>query len=190
MKGFKLLGAGLLAGCALLLVALPVSAAWAKKAKPVLQLNEKGGPAVNEAPTYFAVVIAGCFSYNDGHLTGNDAKTVTAVTTSNVDECGFDKEMTGSISKVEVTTKGKLTLTGSLTVTKEVEEETGPCKYVFSKWKLNIKVPGPVEYGGTVTGKLDKKGSNKDCEKTAEKEVVVGLSPLENPAEYFEAVLT
>ena len=74
MRHVKVLGLCLAAVFAL--AAMTASAASAK-GKPVLQLNEGGTKAGNEAPTSAVVAFAQCFSYNGGHLTGNDAKTVT-----------------------------------------------------------------------------------------------------------------
>lgn len=197
MKRFKVLGVGFLAVCALSLVALPVSAAWAKT-KPVLQLNEGENAAANEAYTnlYAEFVNAECRTRNYGNLTGNDAATVKAVTTENQDECSEEAEeigtsVEGSLEKAEITTTGKLTLTGSLTVTLKAGHPDGPCKYVFSKWKLTSKVPGPVGWGGKIKAKLDKTGSNKTkgaCASTLEEEVNVHL--VDQHAKAFEAALT
>jgi hypothetical protein len=188
MKRFKLFGTGALAVCALSLAVLPVSSASA--AKSVLQLDEGATRAANEAPSFLTIEIDGCFSRDHGHLTGNDLATVTAVTTESEGECGIEgSSIAGSIEKAAVTSKGKFTLTGSLTVTEREDEPTGPCTYLFSKWKLKTTVPGPVEFSGTVAGKLDKAFSNnKDCAKKVEEEAVIRLRELTDGAP-FEAVL-
>lgn len=175
MKRFKLFGFGVLAVCGLSLAALPASSAFA--AKDVVQLNEGETKAANEAPASIEILIASCISRSEGQLTGNDLATVTAKATATEDEgCAEGKELTGSITQASLSSKGLLKLTGSLTLTKEIGEETGPCKYVFSKWKLKVAIPGPVDVEAAVKGKLVKAGSNKDCAKTAEKTANVGLA--------------
>jgi hypothetical protein len=185
MKRMKLFGTGALAVCALSLAVLPVSSASA--AKDVLQLNEGETKAANEAPASLDILIATCISRNHGHLTGNDLATVTQVTTDTEDgSCSENHSITGSITKASLSSKGKFSLTGSLTVTKEENEEAGPCEYLFSKWKLTAKAPGPVNIEANVTGKLVKAASNKDCAKTETKTITVGL---EDSLEPFNAVL-
>lgn len=189
MQRFKILGVGLLAVCALSLVALPMSAAWAKKAKPVLQLNEGETAAGAEAPALLAVDMTGCFPSSVGHLTGNDAATVKYVPTESEDGCGREgTSMTGGFTEVSMTDKGALTLTGSVTIAEEVEAEH--CSYTYKKFKLKLAIPGPVKYNGTASGKLDKAGSGKKCPKTGTTGLVVDLYALLGDFEPFTAVLT
>ncbi len=188
MRHVKVLGLCLVAVFAL--AAMTASGASAK-AGAVLQLNEGVTKAGNEAPASAVVAFAQCYSFNSGHLTGNDAATVTQVATATVNECAEGKELTGGFTSAAVSAKGTLTLTGSLTLTKEIGEETGPCKYTFSKWKkLKFTLGGPLNLETPVTGKLVKAGSNKDCAKTAAKEANVGLQYPSGPFEaVFNAVL-
>jgi len=184
MKGFKLLSAGVLAVCALLLVAMPVSAA---SAKSVLQLDEGETAAPPEAFAYIAFDLASCGPENVGHLTGNDAATIKLVTTTIEDECGREgSSMTGEIKEAELTSKGKITLIGSVTIKEEKEGQT--CSYTFSKFKnLAFTVPGPVEYNGSAAGKLTKTGNSKSCPKSATKTLSVTIAGT--GAQPFNAVL-
>jgi len=185
MKGFKVRGAGFLAVCALLLVAMPVSAA---SAKGVLQLNEGETQASPEAPGFIAIDLASCNIENIGHLTGNDASTVKLTTTTLEDECGREgSTMTGELKEASMSSKGKLGLTGTLTVTEILPPEL-TCSYVYSKWKLTFKVPGPVEFGGTATGKLSKAVSSKGCPKTDTQSLSVKIVAI-GDLKAFDAVV-
>ncbi len=163
MRRFKLFGVGALAVCALSLAALPVSAAWAKS-KGVLQFDEGETPAANEAKGAITFSLDTCIIRSTGHLTGNDAASIKLVTTESESSCNEAVSESGSIKEATMSSKKKLTMTGSITINEETE--AGHCIYVFSKFKGTFAIPGPVSEVQTLSGKLSKAGSAKTCAKT------------------------
>lgn len=187
MERIKLFGTGALVVCALSLAVLPVSSA---SAKDVLQLNENGVAAANEAPAELAIDLAGCFPTGQGHLTGNDGKKVTATMTHNeTPECGKEgSTLTGAISSETLETNGNLDLAGSVTITEDANLVSGPCIYTYKKFKFKgAKVSGPAEFSGKVAGKLVKGGSNADCPKASDANIALDL--FDQSFEPFEVAL-
>lgn len=189
MKRFKLFGVGVLAVCALSLVALPVSAASAKKAKDVLQFDDGENAAPKEAPGMIRILIGTCEVQSDGHLTGNDAASVTLNAPSGGSlGCNEAYSESGILTSATLSTKKKLTLTGTIDIT-----TPGPCTYAFSKWKgATVAIPGLTFSEFKDTAKLDKAAKNgSKCGKALTEDVLVGLiyQINEEETEPFSAVL-
>ncbi len=136
MRHVKVLGLCLVAVFAL--AAMTASAASAKT-KDVLQFNEGEAAAAPTAPGNFVMEIATCIVQSEGHLTGNDAATVTLSATKGENlGCNEAYSESGSITSASLSAKGKLALTGTIDVT---YKGTG-CTYAFSKWKAKMPVGG------------------------------------------------
>jgi len=192
MKRFKVLWMSALAVCALTLAALPVSSASAKA--PVLQLNEGETKAAEDASAEIEVEVEACHAHVQGHLTGNDAKTVKVATTGTSFRCPRETAASGAITEASMTSKGALTLKGSIIYSEQKEEvgpkgEAGICAYTFKKFKGTFAIPGPVTSEYTGTGTLVSH-SPKGCEKKLSTTVTVTVRyPFMARTEIFEAAL-
>jgi hypothetical protein len=159
MKGIKLVGTALLTALALMLAVLPASGASA--AKP-LQLKVGGTPVANGSPGDTGLLIAECIVFSSGTVAVNGgAKDKLTATSNAFSECPEGSSESGTITETQLSSNGKLTLKGKITVTLP-----GPCAYVFSKFKATFSVPGNVNFEGITVGKLSKKISAPGCEKT------------------------
>ncbi len=187
MRHVKVLGLCLVAVFAL--AAMTASGASAKS-KGVLQFDEGANAAPKEAPGMLAISIGTCVIASRGHLTGNDAAAVTlSAPELAFVECNPLWSESGSLTSATLSTKGKLTMSGTIDVT-----TYGGCTYAFSKWKLKMKIPGEaVDSELKLTGKLDKAAKNNPkCGKTLTEEGVrVEMVSLDEgePVEPFNTVL-
>lgn len=193
MKGNKLFGAGFLLVVALLLVAIPASAS----AKTLLQFDEEGVAAASGATAYTVLNIdepAGCAAKAEGKVVTNPSKKVV-VTATTLGAEGYERcsarsgaSESGHIEETAWESSGTLKVKASIQLT----FPTGPCAYVFSKFKPEKSTyPGQTGTRGEVTGKLNKKVSSKTkgaCAKTMT--TGYGISVLDEEEETFETELT
>ena len=128
----------------------------------LLQLNEAGKAAANEAPAQIALELDGCALVASGHLAGNPAKEVTVDGGPGVQRsCAEGSSISGTLTSVTLTQKGQLKVQASVTVA----NSASACEYSFTRFKASaFKIPGPALFEGTAAGVLSKT-SPKTCEK-------------------------
>jgi hypothetical protein len=157
MRGFKPLSACLIA--VLVFVVLPATEASAGK---VLILTNEAKEVPNGTPADSGLFLGGCIVFSEGVLTVNHtSKDKQTATKNGLVECSEPGEsVSGVITEAQLGTSGKFALIGKISIAKP-----GPCIYEFSKFKSKFTVPGTVIVEGSTSGKLNKAGSSKTCEK-------------------------
>jgi hypothetical protein len=161
MKGIKPVGISLLTALALMLAVLPASGASAAK---LLQLKVGGTPVANGSVGDTGLVLAECVIFSEGTVVTNGAAKDKLTASKNAfTECPAGKSESGTITTTEMTSSGKVTLKGTITIS-----EPGPCVYAFSKFKSTFPHPGTAAFAESKTvGKLNKALSSKTCAKTS-----------------------
>jgi hypothetical protein len=178
MKGIRPVGVVLLTALALMLAVLPASGASAAK---VLQLKVGGTPVANGSPGDTGLLIEECVIFSSGTVATNGAAKDKLTASSNAfSECPAGVSESGTITETQLTSSGKVTLKGTITISLP-----GPCVYLFSKFKSKFSVPGSVNFEGTTVGKLNKSVSSHSCAKTTS-QFYIGNATPEPFGEAFE----
>lgn len=167
------LGLGLLAVFAL-------GFASVASAKSVVKLTVSGKEVPVGSTAYNGIVFtgsSGCLTWSQGTVAVNGAaKDKLNTATLEVEkECSAGSEVTGGLTRLEVTAK-TAKATGTIVVT------TGSCQYTFKNPKIHWISPPPSQaaFEGTAKGSLSNKGVGC-AKKVTESVVVVGTESLRQP---------
>lgn len=191
MKGHKPFGGGVLLVVALLLAAIPASAA--AKAS-LLQFTEAGKPAAKgAAATLILSVGEECSSFAEGKLGEDPAKKVeTTASALEFTSCEEGFSQTGYVEEETWESNGKLKIKADVEITGPGTKGPGPCVYTYTKFKADeLSIPGIVAGQGKADGKLNKTASSKtkgECAKKTELEFTTAV--FDEGFSYFEDELT
>jgi hypothetical protein len=154
--------------CTGVVVALALGAtASAASAKTVLVLKDGGTPVAKGAAALAVISLQGCFQYDEGTVTANEAaKDTAAFEKTQSSGCFGSYTLSGSITSTQLSTKGVASYKSTLVLS------NGVCAYSFKKFSTTFEANGGETNGfGEMTGKLNPAASlekGKSCKAKGE----------------------